>query len=275
MFFYQIITRETMSETSASTDLSCVENQPARILVVGSLNPPEVGDDLKSLLLEFSNVAFASVLRSKGQLHFIEASVPDCAPELALDGADGLLVLGGADADPISYGQLRRAKTMYGINPVADHFELELLRHAEARDLSILAICRGMQLMNILHGGDLVQEIGSGTVHYDASGPMPMVFHPVELERNSRLHHIYEQSTLSVRSGHHQAVGRVGEGLAVSARAGDGIVEAVEVVGRHWMVGVQWHPEDPAAPARDLDLLVAAFINAAQLRKHSWKSLKT
>ncbi|HVX35087.1 MAG TPA: gamma-glutamyl-gamma-aminobutyrate hydrolase family protein [Hyphomicrobium sp.] len=257
-----------MCKTPVASDLSVVESQPARILVVGSLNPPGVGDDLKGLLLEFSNVAFASVRRSNGQLHFIEASTPDRTPELALDGMDGLLILGGADADPMCYGQPRQAQTMYGINPVADRFELELLRHAEARNLPVLGICRGMQLMNVLHGGDLVQEIGSGTIHYDAANHTPMVFHPVELEPDSHLHDIYKGRRLSVRSGHHQAVGRLGERLAVTARAEDGIIEAVEVVERHWMVGVQWHPEDPAASAADLDLLMAGFINAARQRKH-------
>jgi putative glutamine amidotransferase len=256
-----------MCKTPVAADLSVVEIPPARILVVGSLTPPGVSDDLKGLLLEFSDVAFSSVRRNKGQLHFIEASAPDRTPQLALDGMDGLLVLGGADADPMCYGQPRQAQTMYGINSVADRFELELLRHAEARDLPVLGICRGMQLMNILHGGDLVQEIGSGTIHYDAANHTPMVFHLVELEPDSRLHDIYKGRTLSVRSGHHQAVGRVGEKLAVTARAGDGIVEAVEVLGRHWMVGVQWHPEDPAASATDLDLLIAGFINAVLQRK--------
>ena len=111
-----------MCKTPVASDLSVVESQPARILVVGSLNPLGVGDDLKGLLLEFSNVAFASVRRSDGQLHFIEASTPDRTPELALDGMDGLLILGGADADPMCYGQPRQAQTMYGINPVADRF---------------------------------------------------------------------------------------------------------------------------------------------------------
>lgn len=257
-----------MNKTPVAADLCVVESQSARILVVGSLTPPGVSDDLKRLLLEFSDVAFASVRRNKGQLNFTEASAPDRTPELALDGMDGLLLLGGADADPTCYGQPRQAQTMYGINPVADRFELELLRHAEARDLPVLGICRGMQLMNILHDGDLVQEIGSGTVHYDAANHTPMVFHPVELEPDSRLHDIYKGRTLSVRSGHHQAVGRLGERLAVTARAEDGIIEAVEVVGHHWMVGVQWHPEDPAASEVDLDLLMAGFINATLQRKH-------
>lgn len=258
-----------MCKPSIAADFAIAERRFPRILVVGSLNQPAVSDDLTRLLAEFSDVVFASVRKGGGRVCFIDASTPHRLPEVALDEIDGLLVLGGSDADPICYGQPRKAETMYGINLAADRYELELLRRAEAQDLPVLGICRGMQLMNILHGGDLIQEIGSGTVHYDAANHTPMVFHSVEFEPGSRVYGVYKGRTLSVRSGHHQAVGRVGDGLAVTARAGDGIVEAIEVVGRQWMMGVQWHPEDPAAPARDLDLLMSDFINVARQRRNS------
>lgn len=258
-----------MHNTLFSANKFPTEYKTVRILVVGSLTPPDVSDYLKGVLREFSDSALSSLRRGNGAVHFVEASAPDRAENVALDGMDGLLVLGGADADPACYGQPRETDTMYGINPDADRFELALLRDAAARDLPALGICRGMQLINILHGGDLVQEIGPDTVHNGVADNSIMVSHPVTLEPGSRLDAIYGGRTLSVRSGHHQAVARVGEGLAVAARAEDGLVEAVEADGPRWMVGVQWHPEDPEASRTDLDLLMAGFIDAARQRKQA------
>lgn len=271
---YQIKTRMTMPNTPVSAnppaaETPAVESDAVRILVVGSLTPPDIGDYLKSVLRAFSESAFSSVRRGRGEVNFVDASTPDRAVDTALDGMDGLLVLGGADADPTCYGQRLEADTTYGIDPQADRFELALLREAGARDLPVLGICRGMQLINIMHGGDLVQEIGQGTVHNGTFDNSIMVSHPVTLEPGSRLDAIYGGRTLSVRSGHHQAVSRVGEGLAVTARAEDGMVEAVETTGPNWMVGVQWHPEDPEAPRADLDLLMAGFINVARQRRRA------
>lgn len=253
-----------------NTSFSAKHSEPepvidaVRILVAGSLTPPDVADYLREILRDLYECAISAIHRSLGEVVFIEASSPDHATATVLDGIDGLLILGGADADPACYGQEREADTMYGINPDADRLELELLRDAGVRDLPVLGICRGMQLINILRGGDLVQEIGAGTVHNGSADNSLMVAHPVELEPGSRLEAIYGRRTLSVSSGHHQAVSRVGKGLVVAARAADGIVEAIEANDQRWMIGVQWHPEYPAAPRADLDRLMASFVEAAR-----------
>lgn len=185
-----------------------------------------------------------------------------------LAGVDGVIILGGADADPELYGHSARAETNYGINADADRFELELIAGASARGVPLLGICRGMQLINIFHGGDLVQEIGAGSMHYSSSDNTSLISHDVTLEPQSHLAEIFSKRSLTIRSGHHQAVGRLGAGLRVAATAADGIVEALEGLGGSWLVGVQWHPEDPQASPEDLALLLGSFIaHASDLKK--------
>jgi putative glutamine amidotransferase len=128
-----------------------------------------------------------------------------------------------------------------------DELELGLLREALKRDLPVLAICRGMQLFNVAMGGSLEQHIGACDVHqrYDLEKRLPV--HAVTVEPGTRLAEIVGEGKVAVNSRHHQAVARVGEGLRVSARAEDGLVEGIELPGKRFAVGVQWHPEDQAA----------------------------
>lgn len=233
-----------------------------RILVVGSLTPPDASDWLKGKLKELSDGVFTALERAGAACLFVEASSPNCVPDELLSEVDGLLVLGGGDADPACYGQAQVADTMYAINPAADHFELSLIRQGAIDDLPILGICRGMQLINIAFGGELIQEIGPGCHNGNADNSL-MVSHPVLLAAGSRLHSIYDTSNLTIRSAHHQAVSKLGDGLAVAARAEDQIIEAIEATHQRWIVGVQWHPEDALAPAQDFDKLLDAFIGAA------------
>ena len=162
--------------------------------------------------------------------------------EQTLDALDGIVFSGGADVDPAHYGadahpetdapQLRR-----------DAGELALLQAALERDLPTLAICRGFQLLNVARGGDLVQHLPEMTGN-DAHKQVPgeFVVHPVEVRAGSRLAGIVGSAS-DVTSHHHQALGRVGEGLVESAWAADGTLEAVEDPSLRFAVGVQWHPE--------------------------------
>ena len=240
---------------------------PLRILVLGSQNPPDVSDYLRGVLRDFAGSAIAALHTQGAEVRVIEASVPDASADSALSGMDGLLILGGADMDPACYGQRPEAETIYGLDIAADRFELAVMGHAQARGIPMLGICRGMQLMNVLQGGDLVQEIGTGTIHYSTADNSLMTEHEVTAAPGSRLAAIQGGQGLRVRSGHHQAVGRLGEGLTVTARAADGIIEAIEGAGDHWMLGIQWHPEDPAAPKADLNRLIAGFLDAVRQRR--------
>jgi putative glutamine amidotransferase len=155
-----------------------------------------------------------------------------------LDRLDGVCLSGGPDLDPAAYGATERHAQLGPTEPSLDAFELSLAKAALARDLPILAICRGSQALNVACGGTLHQHIDGHRQSETATQPT----HEVEIVAGSRLHRIVRTRTLPVNSFHHQAVDRVGEGLHVVARATDGTVEAIEGPGR-FTVGVQWHAE--------------------------------
>jgi len=154
---------------------------------------------------------------------------------------DGLVLSGGPDVDPAIYGQKPDEHTE-AIVPDRDALELALARSALERDVPVLAICRGLQLMNVAHhGGTLTQHI-EGHVHRtkDPSDPI----HVVVAGADTRLAQILGCNELEGNSRHHQAVANLGSGLIVSARAADGVVEGLERPDRRFAVAVQWHPED-------------------------------
>jgi putative glutamine amidotransferase len=159
-----------------------------------------------------------------------------------LDAVDGLIFSGGVDVDPELYGQDPHPETS-GIHPERDRAELALLEGALARDLPVLAICRGSQVLNIARGGDLVQHLPD-VVGDEKHKHTPGAFadHDVRLEQGTRLAALLGDRT-PVKSHHHQGVGRVGAGLRVAAHAEDGTIEAVEDPSRRFAVGVLWHPE--------------------------------
>jgi gamma-glutamyl-gamma-aminobutyrate hydrolase PuuD len=167
------------------------------------------------------------------------------APLALLDVIDGLLLIGGADIDPETYGSPREAGTE-ATYPERDRFELALLRGALERDLPVLAICRGMQLLNIALGGTLQQDLVApdGThPHRRIKGTFLGNEHDVALEPGSLAQRATGDGIPIARCHHHQAVGELGEGLRVTGRADDGVVEAIEPVDGRWALGVQWHPE--------------------------------
>jgi putative glutamine amidotransferase len=152
---------------------------------------------------------------------------------------DALVLAGGGDVDPRRYGQPATAEELYGI--VAEHDEVEFAVAGAVlhRELPVLAICRGMQVVNVALGGTLHQHIGDD--HW-------FVHHPVDLEPGSRVAKAAGDDRLEqCHSVHHQAVDRLGDGLRISARSVDGVTEAYETESGGWLVGVQWHPEDNAA----------------------------
>jgi putative glutamine amidotransferase len=128
-----------------------------------------------------------------------------------------------------------------------DDFELALAREALRRDVPMLAICRGQQVLNVATGGTLIQDIPSemkGAAKHDVSGRRSRRSHGVVVAPGSRLHGILGRETVPVNSFHHQSVARVGRGLVVSARCPeDGLIEGLEMPGRRFVVAVQWHPE--------------------------------
>ncbi|WP_020137968.1 gamma-glutamyl-gamma-aminobutyrate hydrolase family protein [Streptomyces sp. 351MFTsu5.1] len=169
----------------------------------------------------------------------LAAMLPPDAPEHAaatVARLDGLVVAGGPDVEPVHYGATPDPRT----GPPArarDAWELALIKAALAADLPLLGICRGMQLLNVALGGTLVQ-------HIDGHAQVPGVFghHTVKPVPGTLYGTVVPEET-AVPTYHHQAVDRLGTGLTVSAQAADGTVEAVELPGPPWVLGVQWHPE--------------------------------
>jgi gamma-glutamyl-gamma-aminobutyrate hydrolase PuuD len=162
--------------------------------------------------------------------------------EQTLETLDGIVFSGGADVDPSRYGAEAHLETDVP-QTRRDAGELALLRAALDRDMPTLAICRGFQLLNVARGGDLVQHLPDA-VGNDVHKQVPGAFavHPVEVKGGTRLAGIVG-ATPEVTSHHHQALGRVGDGLIESAWAADGTLEAVEDPSQRFVVGVQWHPE--------------------------------
>jgi putative glutamine amidotransferase len=175
--------------------------------------------------------------------------------EETLDALDGLVFSGGSDLDPGLYGQGAHAETN-GIAAERDRAELELLRAALERDLPLLAICRGSQVLNVALGGDLVQHLPD-IVGHERHKHTPGVFadHDVHLVPEERLFPVLGESA-RVKSHHHQGYGRLGRGLRVAAYADDGTVEAVWEPSRRFAVGVLWHPEASEDDAVLFDELV-------------------
>lgn len=159
-----------------------------------------------------------------------------------LDVLHGVIFSGGADIDPLRYGAEPHPSTDPP-QPRRDEAELALLRAALARDLPVLAICRGFQLMNVARGGDIVQHLPDAVGH-SAHRETAGVFseHPVEVLEGTRLASIIGARS-DVKSSHHQAVGTIGEGLVETAWAADGTLEGLEDPSRRFAVGVLWHPE--------------------------------
>jgi putative glutamine amidotransferase len=162
--------------------------------------------------------------------------------EETLDALDGLLFSGGSDLDPELYDQEAHDETS-GVHPERDRAELALLEAALARDMPVLAVCRGSQVLNVARGGDLLQHLPD-VVGDEKHKHTPGTFadHDVTLEDGSRLAALLGERA-PVKSHHHQGLGRVGTGLRVAAHAEDGTIEAVEDPEHRFALGVLWHPE--------------------------------
>lgn len=189
---------------------------------------------------------------------------PAAVAERLLDGVDALLVLGGADVDPSLYGQSPHP-AVYGADRRVDEIEAALVRSAQERAVPVLGVCRGLQLINVVHGGSLVQHLPADGAHSSRIRPDTTVGHEVRLVEGSRLHELYGVDLLPIRSAHHQAIDRVAPGFRVTARADDGVVEAIESEpGSPWLLAVQWHPEAPDADPQHLRLLAELLLHQAR-----------
>lgn len=181
---------------------------------------------------------------------------PEIAAEAVLDGLDGLILTGGRDVQPELYGAQRHPLTDEP-RPDRDAWELALFRGAEERRLPVLAICRGLQLVNVARGGTLHQHLPEalGTERFRVGGGV-FATNDVIVDEGSRLAELVGPGELEVHSYHHQGIDRLGAGLVATAHT-DGLVQAFESDGEGYVLGVQWHPEQNQEDRRLFAGLVA------------------
>jgi anthranilate synthase component 2/putative glutamine amidotransferase len=179
------------------------------------------------------------------------------AAAAVVDGLDALVLTGGADVDPSEYGAERDAQTV-GVRPDRDRWDQELLAAALERDLPVLAVCRGLQVLDVALGGSLHQHVPD-VVGHDGHRPVPGTFGTthVKVRPGTRLAELVGDE-VDVACHHHQSIDRLADGLEVVAEADDGTIEAVQLRDRSFVIGVQWHPEELG----DLRLFTALVAEA-------------
>jgi putative glutamine amidotransferase len=211
---------------------------------------------------------YVDAVRRAGGLALLLAPDPAITddPDEILDRVDALMLVGGADLDPASYGAERHPLTI-GCVPERDAFEIALVRRALERDLPLLGICRGMQVMNVARGGTLHQhlpDVVGHDHHRRVLGSFHGNDHDVRLQPGSLAARAAGEELHATKSHHHQAVDRVGDGLSVTGRTElDELPEAIELPGNRFALGVQWHPE-----ADEESRLIAALVEEARERSN-------
>jgi putative glutamine amidotransferase len=211
-----------------------------------------------------------AIVRVGGLPVFIPLGMPDDVVRAIYERLDGVLLPGGGDIDPDSYGAVRHELTAE-VDSSRDKIEIQLARWAVKDDLPMLGICRGHQVLNVALGGSMVQDIGTEVatdVKHDIrfDRPRTTIAHTVTVEGDSQLAKVVGGTTISVNSLHHQAVTRVGDNVRIVAQSPDGIIEGVEVSDKFFIMSVQWHPEDLVDHEDSAYSLFAAFVEAAKAR---------
>lgn len=198
---------------------------------------------------------YFDAVRKAGGVPLLIPPMPDADLKIALERLDGLMLIGGYDYCPSKYGEKLDEETKAKLNVELAHerrqdFDFTLMGLAlQKQALPILGICAGAQLLNVELGGTLITDIihelpDSEVLHASKNGWKDgFKRHEVALEENSAIAAIYKSTRIDVPTSHHQAVDKPGRGLTIAARADDGVVEAVELEGRKFVIGVQWHPE--------------------------------
>jgi putative glutamine amidotransferase len=210
----------------------------------------------------------ASIEQTGARARVLEVSE---SPRKVLSEVHGVLLTGGGDVDPVFYGE-ERHESVEDAEPGRDEFELDLARRALESQVPLLAICRGAQVLNVAAGGSLVQDIPStietGLPHSVAQ-PKDADCHDISVRAGTRLasalgERVGSSCSCRVNSRHHQSVGRLGQGLVVSATASDGVIEAIESPSSPFCIGVQWHPEN-FWETGEFYSLFDAFVAAARV----------
>jgi len=216
---------------------------PARTVAVTASIRPD-GDTSRVRL----TAAYVTALENAGLIPLIVPPLSSASAAAAvLDSVSGLVLTGGEDVDPARYGEKRHEKVR-SVNVARDATETALIEEAKARGTPVLAICRGIQILNVALGGTLVQDIASQCptdIDHDDDSPRDSRAHEISIEPGSMIARAVGTEHCTVNSFHHQSVKRVADGMRVTARSPDGIIEGLESTDEDWWVmAVQWHPEE-------------------------------
>jgi putative glutamine amidotransferase len=209
-------------------------------------------------------LTYPDAIRRAGAVPVVIPPMDLAGIEPLLDGLWGLCLSGGPDLDPASYGA-EPDPALGPTEPELDRFEIALVQAAEARGMPVLAICRGLQVLNVSRGGTLTQDLPtmrSSDVEHRQPQPASTAIHDVTLEPGSLVAACLGLREARVNSFHHQAVDRLGSGLRAVGWAPDGVIEAVEATDTSFTVAVQWHAESMVC-SPEQDRLLAAFAEAA------------
>ncbi len=218
------------------------------------------------------NQRYLSALASVGGVPCMVPLLEEESASLAslYERLDGVLLAGGVDIDPASYGR-ERHELCGRTDPARDRVEIQLTRWAMAQGKPVLGVCRGVQVINVAAGGSLHQDSAAccnGSIKHDyfptQGYARERLSHEVILEPGSRLEQLFAAQRIRVNSMHHQVVDALGSGLVVTARAPDGLIEGVEGTGESFLIGVQWHPEVLLASDAGTRRLFEAFVQAAE-----------
>ena len=201
--------------------------------------------------------AYVTALERAGLIPLIVPPLSSAAAAASvLNSVAGLVLTGGEDVDPARYGEKRHEKVR-SVNVARDATEAALIEAARDRGMPVLAICRGIQILNVALGGTLVQDIPSQCqtpIDHDDEGARNARTHEVDIEPDSLIARAVGAQHVTVNSFHHQSVKRVAEGMRVTARSPDGVIEGIESANEDWWVmGVQWHPEEMTDSAEPWD----------------------
>ena len=221
------------------------DHQPARPRIGVTLDAEAPGGYSKFPWFALRQNYAGSIIEAGG-LPVALPHAPEALVDAYLDQLDGLVVTGGAfDIDPALYGDSERHPTV-GLKAERTAFEWAITERALARDLPVLGICGGQQLLHVVLGGTLIQHIPDrirDALAHEQPNPRDEAGHSVAVVPGTILHRLVRADELAVNSAHHQAADRVGAGVVVSATAPDGVIEAIEHAGYRFCLGVQWHPE--------------------------------
>ncbi|MBY6037705.1 gamma-glutamyl-gamma-aminobutyrate hydrolase family protein [Fictibacillus nanhaiensis] len=249
-----------------------MENKPLIGLTSTIMTINTIENETQSIPTVVVYNKFAETVRDGGGIPIV---IPIGKPEEAAHYAklcDGFIFTGGEDISSITYGEQPHPNAKK-VNKHRDDFEMQLVKEARKENKAILAMCRGYHLLNVSFGGTIVQDVKSelddSINHFQLSTTRTEPSHTVEIDEDTLLYKIVGEKKVDVNSFHHQAIGKVGKGLKIAARAEDGVIEALELENQEesFLLGTQWHPEELRHENENMMEIIKTFIEAAKKSK--------